>query len=85
MEEGVKGDMASGAAGPLLGVFIISEAWKGGYFTPEGGVTRETMLSISKQMDHVDTVVAGGKGTHSVYMRVSSHSRPVTREVKDAA
>ena len=50
-----------------------------------GGVTRETMLPISTEPDHINIIVAGGEGTHSVYMPVSGHSRPVTREIKDAA
>ena len=49
-----------------------------------GGVTRETLIPISKEPDHINILVAGGEGTHSVYMPVSGHSRPVTREVKDA-
>lgn len=36
MEEGVKGDIASGAVLILLGLFIISEAWQWDYLTPEG-------------------------------------------------
>jgi putative tricarboxylic transport membrane protein len=36
MQEGVKGDIASGAVLVALGLFIISEAWQWDYLTPEG-------------------------------------------------
>jgi hypothetical protein len=46
-----------------------------------GDITRDTMLPISVMPEGIGIVVAGGPGTHSVYVPVSAHSRAVTREV----
>jgi hypothetical protein len=46
-----------------------------------GDITCETMLPISTAPESIGIVVAGGPGTHSVYVPVSAHSRAVTREV----
>jgi len=46
-----------------------------------GDITRATMLPIATAPEGIGLVVAGGPGTHSVYVPVSAHSRAVTREV----
>ncbi len=46
-----------------------------------GDITHDTMLPISTAPAGIGIVVAGGPGTHSVYVPVSAHSRAVTREV----
>jgi hypothetical protein len=46
-----------------------------------GEVTRETLLPISTTPEGIGIIVAGGPGTHSVYVPVSGHSRSVTREI----
>jgi len=46
-----------------------------------GDITRDTMLPISVRPEGIGIVVAGGPGTHSVYVPVSAHSRAVTREL----
>ena len=50
-----------------------------------GEVTRDTMLPVSTDPDGIGIIVAGGPGTHSVYVPVSGHSHSVTREVVLAA
>jgi hypothetical protein len=46
-----------------------------------GEITRDTMLPVSTHPGDIGIIVAGGPGTHSVYVPVSGHSRSVTREV----
>ena len=46
-----------------------------------GEITRDTMLPVSTGPEGIGIIVAGGPGTHSVYVPVSGHSRSVTREV----
>ena len=46
-----------------------------------GEIAREAMLSISTRPGDIGIIVAGGPGTHSVYVPVSGHSRSVTREI----
>ena len=46
-----------------------------------GSITRETLLPISVKPDDIGILVAGGDGTHSVYLPVSGHSRSVTRRI----
>jgi hypothetical protein len=48
-----------------------------------GAITAETMLPISVAPDDVNFIVAGGEGTHSVYIPVSGYSFSVTREIRD--
>ena len=47
-----------------------------------GAITAETMLPISVAPDDVNFIVAGGEGTHSVYIPVSGYSFSVTREIR---
>jgi hypothetical protein len=48
-----------------------------------GEITKETLLPISVTPDDINFIVAGGEGTHSVYIPVSGHSFPVTRGIGD--
>lgn len=46
-----------------------------------GEFTRETLLPISVKPDDINFIVAGGPGTHSVYVPASGHVKAVTRKV----
>jgi len=46
-----------------------------------GEIGPNTMLPISVRPEDFGIIVAGGPGTHSVYVPVSGHSRSVTREI----
>ena len=46
-----------------------------------GGIGPDTMLPISEKPDDLSIVVAGGPGSHSVFMPVSAYTRSVTREI----
>ncbi len=48
-----------------------------------GELTPETMLPISGTPEDISILVAGGDGTHSVYLPVSGHSRSATVEILD--
>jgi hypothetical protein len=50
-----------------------------------GGIGPDTMLPISPRPEDIWIVVAGGPGTHSVYVPCFGNSRAVTREIADAA
>jgi len=52
-----------------------------------GDITVDTLLPISVKPEEVGIIVAGGTGTHSVYMPVSGHSHSVTCAIRmeDAA
>lgn len=47
-----------------------------------GEITRDTLLAISAKPEEIGILVAGGHGTHSVYIPMSGHVRSVTREIK---
>jgi hypothetical protein len=47
-----------------------------------GDITRETMLPVSARAEDIGVIVAGGTGTHSVYVPMSGHVRSVTKEIK---
>jgi hypothetical protein len=49
-----------------------------------GRITPDTLLPVSPRPEDIWIVVAGGPGTHSVYVPCFGNSRAVTREVKDA-
>lgn len=50
--------------------------------TPElGELMPETLLPISPQPDDIQLIVAGGPGTHSVYVPCFGNSRAVTRRI----
>ena len=46
-----------------------------------GELTPDTMLPISPSADDIMLVVAGGAGTHSIYVPCFGNSRAVTREI----
>ncbi|RPI44849.1 MAG: hypothetical protein EHM59_11725 [Betaproteobacteria bacterium] len=46
-----------------------------------GEITPATMLPISLRPEDISLLVAGGDGTHSVYLPISGHSRSVTGEI----
>ncbi len=46
-----------------------------------GEITRDTLIPISIRPEDINLLVAGGAGTQSVYIPVSGHVRPVTREI----
>ena len=46
-----------------------------------GEITRDTVLPISVKSDDIGILVAGGTGTHSVYIPMSGHVRSVTKEI----
>lgn len=47
-----------------------------------GQITPETMLTISHRPDDIGILVAGGAGTHSVYVPCFGNSRAITIEVQ---
>jgi hypothetical protein len=49
-----------------------------------GRIGPDTILPISPRPDDIWVVVAGGPGTHSVYVPCFGNSRAVTREIADA-
>jgi hypothetical protein len=46
-----------------------------------GEITPDTMLPISEKPEDLNIVVAGGPGSHSVFMPVSAYTRSVTTEI----
>jgi hypothetical protein len=46
-----------------------------------GEVTPDTMVPVSEKPEHISVIVAGGAGSHSVFVPVSAHTRSVTKEV----
>jgi hypothetical protein len=46
-----------------------------------GEITRDTLLTIASQPGNIGILVAGGPGTHSVYVPMSGHVRSVTRQI----
>jgi hypothetical protein len=50
-----------------------------------GELTPDTQLPISVRPDDINILVAGGDGTHSVYLPVSGNSKSVTRAIEDIA
>ena len=48
-----------------------------------GKITRDTMLAISRTPDEIGIIVAGGPGTHSVYVPSFGNTRAVTREIPE--
>ena len=47
-----------------------------------GEVGPDTMVPISEKPEDISIIVAGGPGSHSVFVPVSAHTRSVTCEVK---
>jgi len=48
-----------------------------------GELTQETQLPISAKPEDISILVAGGEGTHSVYLPVSGHSKSATVAISD--
>ncbi len=46
-----------------------------------GEITAETMVPISEKAEDISIIVAGGAGSHSVFVPVSAHTRSVTKEI----
>jgi hypothetical protein len=46
-----------------------------------GQIGRETWVPISEDPDDISIIVAGGAGSHSVFVPVSAHTRSVTKEI----
>ena len=46
-----------------------------------GEIGPDTLIPISADPEDINILVAGGPGTHSIYLPVSGHVRPITREV----
>ena len=49
--------------------------------TELGELRPDTLLSISLRSEDIGIIVAGGPGTHSIYVPVGNNSRSVTREI----
>ena len=49
-----------------------------------GGITKETLIPISPRAEDIGIVVAGGPGTHSVYVPTFGQTRAVSRRIADA-
>lgn len=49
-----------------------------------GEIGADTLLPIAKRADDIGILVAGGAGTHSVYIPCFGNSRAVTREVQES-
>jgi hypothetical protein len=49
-----------------------------------GVLTPDTLLPISRRSDDIMLIVAGGAGTHSVYVPCFGNSRAITRPVEPA-
>jgi len=50
-----------------------------------GEIRPDTLLTISHRPDDIRLIVAGGPGTHSVYVPCFGNSRAVTREIQEAS
>jgi hypothetical protein len=46
-----------------------------------GQIGRETWVPISEDPDDISIIVAGGPGSHSVFVPVSAHTRSITKEI----
>jgi hypothetical protein len=55
---------------------------KTGRRTELGEVGPDTMVPISVRPEDITLFVAGGAGSHSVFVPVSAHTRSVTREIR---
>jgi len=48
-----------------------------------GEIRADTLLSIAKRPEDICIIVAGGPGTHSVYVPCFGNTRSITREIPD--
>jgi hypothetical protein len=46
-----------------------------------GEINTETMVPISEKPEDISIIVAGGAGSHSMFVPVSAHTRSVTKEI----
>ena len=46
-----------------------------------GEITPDTMVPIAEKPDDISIIVAGGPGSHSVFVPVSAHTRSTTKEI----
>jgi hypothetical protein len=46
-----------------------------------GEIVPDTLVPISEKPEDISIIVAGGPGSHSVFVPVSAHTRSVTREI----
>jgi hypothetical protein len=46
-----------------------------------GEIGPDTMVPISEKPEDITVIVAGGPGSHSVFVPVSAHTRSVTKEI----
>ena len=46
-----------------------------------GEIGLDSLITISAKPEDINLIVAGGPGTHSIYMPVSGHVRSVTRQI----
>jgi hypothetical protein len=49
-----------------------------------GEIGPDTMVPVSARAEDISILVAGGPGTHSVYIPVSAHTRSVTAVIRDS-
>lgn len=52
-----------------------------GRFAELGQISADSMVPISEKPEDITVIVAGGPGSHSVFIPVSAHTKSVTREV----
>jgi hypothetical protein len=52
-----------------------------GRFAELGPITADSLVPISEKPEDITVIVAGGPGSHSVFIPVSAHTRSVTREI----
>jgi hypothetical protein len=46
-----------------------------------GEITEDTMIPVSEKAEDISLLVAGGPGSHSVFVPVSAHTRSVTKAI----
>lgn len=46
-----------------------------------GEITPDTLVPISERPEDISIIVAGGPGSHSMFVPVSAHTRSVTKEI----
>jgi hypothetical protein len=46
-----------------------------------GEIGRDTMIPICEKPEDISIMVAGGAGSHSVFVPVSAHTKSVTKEI----
>ena len=67
-------------AGRLAGQRVRSD-WSTARRAELGEIAPETIVPISEKPEDLSIIVAGGAGSHSVFVPVSAHTRSVTQEV----